>query len=334
MENKPDDMKDLSTKYLGLDLKNPLIVGACGLTFSVKKIQELAENGAGAVVLRSLYEEQIQAQFLSNLDSYTTDYPGATDYIREYTRGNEVDAYLKLISGAKKAVDIPIIASVNCISAKEWTSFAQSAESEGADALELNVSLLPSDPKMTCKQSEETYTEIIEAVADTVSIPISLKMSKYSSAMANLLQRLSWTDKVAGFVLFSRYYLPDINISKVEVTAADIFSSPADCCDTLRWIAIMSGLIEKDLAASTGIHDSEGMIKLLLAGATAVQVVSAIYKNGAGHLGVILNGLEEWMDEKSFTHVDQFRGKLGYENAEDSAIFERTQFMKYFGGLR
>lgn len=333
MENTPDNMKDLSTKYLGLDLKNPLIVGSCGLTNSVEKIKELAENGAAAVVLKSLFEEQIQAEFSANLESYTADYPGATDYIREYTRGNEVDNYLKLISETKQSVDIPVIASVNCVSDKEWIAFAKSAENAGADALEINVSLLPANPKTNCQKSEEIYATIVDSVFETVSIPVALKMSQYSSAVANLLQKLSWTNKVAGFVLFNRYYRPDFDIEKMEVTAAEIFSSPSDYSDTLRWIAIMSGLIETDLAASTGVHDSASFIKQLLAGASAVQVVSTVYKNGPGVIGTILDGLNEWMDNKSFDRIDDFRGKLNYENVEDSAIFERTQFMKYFSGL-
>lgn len=203
----------------------------------------------------------------------------------------------------------------------------------GADALELNVSLLPSDPRMTCQKSEEIYTDIVNSVAEAVSIPIALKMSQYSSALANLIQKLSWTDKVSGFVLFNRYYRPDIDIDKMEITSADVFSSPADCSYTLRWVALMSGLIEKDIAASTGIHDSEGLIKQLLAGATAVQVVSTVYKHGSVQLRTILDGLEAWMEEKSFGSVNDFRGKLGYEQIEDPAVFERTQSMKYFAGL-
>lgn len=206
MENVSDDMNDLSTKYLGLDLKNPVIVGSCGFTNSVDKIKELADNSAGAVVLKSLFEEQIQAELSANLEGYNADYPGATDYIREYTRGNEVGNYLKLISGAKKAVDIPVIASINCVSASEWISFAKSVEQEGADAIELNISLLPSNPKMTSAANEQKYVEIINAVSDMVSIPLALKMSHYSASLANLIQKLSWTDKVAGFVLFNRYY--------------------------------------------------------------------------------------------------------------------------------
>jgi dihydroorotate dehydrogenase (fumarate) len=333
MENTSDDMNDLSTKYLGLDLKNPLIIGSCGFTNSVDKIKELADNGAGAVVLKSLFEEQIQAELSANLESYNADYPGATDYIREYTRGNEVDNYLKLISGAKKVVDIPVIASINCVSANEWVSFAKSIEQQGADAIELNISLLPSSPKMTCEANEKKYFEIIAAVSEMVSIPIALKMSYYSASLANLIQRLSRTDKVSGFVLFNRYYAPDIDIEKMVVKSADILSSSAEGSGPLRWIALMYGLIEKDLVASTGVHDSEGVIKQILAGATAVQVVSTVYKNGAGQIATILKGLEEWMEQKSFSNLVDFRGKLSYEKATEPAVFERTQFMKYYGGL-
>jgi dihydroorotate dehydrogenase (fumarate) len=333
MENKPDDMKDLSTTYLGLDLKNPLIVGSCGFTNSVEKIGELAENGAGAIVLKSLFEEQILADLSANLESYTTDYPGATDYVREYTRGNEVDTYLKLIAGAKKKVDIPVIASVNCVSAKEWTSFAKSVESEGADAIELNVSLLPSNPKVTSQQNEQQYVDIVNSVSEMVSIPVALKMSHYSASLANLIQKLSWTDKIAGFVLFNRFYSPDIDINKMVVKSSELLSTSAEGTLPLRWIALLSGIVEKDLVASTGVHDSEGVVKQLLAGATAVQVVSTIYKNGMGQLGTILSGLENWMDEKSYNTLKDFRGQLSFDNVEDPAVFERTQFMKYYGGL-
>ena len=326
-------MNDLSTKYLGLNLKNPLVIGSCGFTSSVGKIIELADNGAAAVVLKSLFEEQIQAELSANLENYNADYPGATDYIREYTRGHEVDEYLQLIAQAKHAVDIPIIASINCVSANEWISFAKSIEQLGADAIELNISLLPSNPKMTSADNEKKYLEIIAAVSEIVSIPLTLKMSHYSASLAHLIQKLSWTDKVSGFVLFNRYYSPDIDIKKMVVKSADILSTPAEGSGPLRWIALMSGLIEKDLVASTGIHDSEGLIKQLLAGATAVQIVSTVYKNGTGQIAKILQGLEAWMEEKSFSSLADFRGKLSYEQTTEPAVFERTQFMKYYGGL-
>ncbi len=326
-------MKDLSTKYLGLDLKNPVIIGSCGFTHSVGKIKELAEHGAGAVVLKSLFEEQIQAELSANLDNYNADYPGATDYIREYTRGNEVDEYLQLIAGAKQAVNIPVIASINCVSASEWVSFARSIEQQGADAIELNVSLLPSNPKMNSVDNEKKYLEIIGAVSDMISIPLTLKMSHYSASLANLIVKLSWTDKVAGFVLFNRYYSPDIDIDKMVVKSAEVLSTPAEISGPLRWIALMSGLIDKDLVASTGVHDSEGLIKQLLAGAAAVQIVSTVYKNGTAQIGRILQGLETWMEQKSFSRLADFRGNLNYTQAIEPAVFERTQFMKHYGGL-
>jgi dihydroorotate dehydrogenase (fumarate) len=326
-------MNDLSTKYLGLDLKNPLIVGSCGFTSSVDQIKKLADNNAGAVVLKSLFEEQVQGKFAENLESYNTDYPGATDYIREYTRGNEVESYLKLISGAKKSVDIPVIASINCVSSNEWISFAKSVEQEGADAIELNIALLPSDTRITSEESEKKYIDIIHSVSEMVSIPLALKMSHYSASLANLIQKLSWIENLSGFVLFSRFYRPDIDIEKMVVTSADIRSTPSESCGSLRWIALMSGQIEKDLVASTGVHDGEEVIKQILAGATAVQIVSTIYRNGLGQLSTILKDLDEWMEEKSFSSLDEFRGKLSYEKVDDPAVFERTQFMKYYGGL-
>ena len=332
-ENTPNDMNDLSTKYLGLNLKNPILVGSCGFTNSVAKIKELADNQAGAIVLKSLFEEQIQAEYASNLENYTADYPGATDYILEYTRGNEVGAYLRLIAESKKAVDIPIIASINCVSSKEWVSFAKSIEQEGADAIELNVSLLPSNPRLTSADNEKKYVEIINCVGDLVSIPITLKMSHYSAALAGLIQKLSWIEKIGGFVLFGRYYTPDIDIEKLIVKSADMLSNPSEACNSLRWVALMYGQIDKDLVAATGIHDSESLIKQLLAGATAVQVVSAIYKNGVERIPAMLAGLDEWMTRKSYTSLAEFRGKLSYEKAADAAVFERTQFMKYYGGI-
>jgi dihydroorotate dehydrogenase (fumarate) len=165
------------------------------------------------------------------------------------------------------------------------------------------------------------------------SIPLTLKMSHYSASLANLIQKLSWTGKVSGFVLFNRYYSPDIDIDKMVVKSADVLSSPSEGCGPLRWIALMSGLIEKDLVASTGVHDSEGVIKQILAGATAVQIVSTLYKNGTGQIAVILQGLEKWMEQKSYSSLADFRGKLSYEKAAEPAVFERTQFMKYYGGL-
>lgn len=326
-------MVDLSTRYLGFDLKSPLIVGSCGWTNSVPKIQELAENGAGAVVLKSLFEEQILAELNSNLDGYNADHPDAIDSIREYTRDSAVETYLSLISGAKKTVDIPIIASINCVSGNEWISFASKIEQAGADAIELNVSMLPSNPKISCLEAEELYRSVVDKVAKVVSVPLALKMSYFSSGLAHLITDLGWRKGVDAFVLFNRYYRPDIDIEKMSFTSADVLSTPSEIHESLRWIALLASRVEKDFIAGTGVHDSEGVIKQILAGATGVQLVSSLYENGTSHLGTILQGVEEWMEEKSFTSLSDFRGKLGYTELEDPAVFERTQFMKYYGGI-
>lgn len=326
-------MKDLSTTYLGLRLPTPLIAGSCGLTKTVESIQTLAGNGAGAVVLKSLFEEQITAELAHNLDQYQADYPEAFDYIRGYTRTSALEEYLDLIADAKKAVGIPIIASINCLSAKEWMSFATSVQKAGAAAIELNISILPSDPHLTCAACEKQYFDIVNQVSGKVTIPVALKMSQYAPALANLVTRLSWTGKVAGFVLFNRYFRPDIDLQRMQVTKADVFSTAAEMIEPLRWIALLSPQIEQDLAASTGVHDGSGLIKQILAGAAAVQVVSTLYKNGAGQLAHMLNELESWMSGHGYERLADFRGALSHRQTGNPAAFERIQFMKQFGGI-
>lgn len=326
-------MKDLTTKYLGLTLKNPIIAGSCGLTGSVSKILELAEAGVGAIVLKSLFEEQIEAELQQNLDDYQTDYPDAYDYVRQYTRDSAVSDYLEMIRKVKKQVTIPVIASLNCVTAEEWTAFAGKFEKAGADALEINISLLPSNPKKECSDYEQVYFDVLSKISQVVTIPVALKMSSYSSSLASLVSRLYWTGKVNGFVLFNRYYQPDINIDKMEFTSAGVFSNPADISLPLRWIALLSGLIESDFAASTGVHGADGVIKMLLAGATTVQVVSTLYEKGVGQATTLVDGLEAWMEQQSFTSLDQFRGRLAYQFSEDQSAFERIQFMKHYSGI-
>ncbi len=326
-------MTDLTTKYLGLRLRNPIIAGSCGLTGSLVKIKELAEAGVGAIVLKSLFEEQIEAELKANLDVYQTDYPEAYDYIKEYTRDSAVSDYLDLIRDAKKEVTVPIIASLNCVTAAEWTSFAQKISKAGADALELNISLLPSDPRKPCADYEQIYFDVVNKVTEGLSIPIALKMSNYSPSLAHLVSRLFWTGKVGGFVLFNRYYRPDIDINTMTLTSAGVFSDPSELTNPLRWVALLSGMIEGDFAASTGVHDGAAAIKMLLAGARAVQIVSTLYQHGSQQVSTITNELESWMEKQSFTNLDQFRGRLSYRFGTDQSAFERIQFMKHYAGI-
>ena len=327
-------MVDLKTKYMGLDLKNPIIVGSSGLTNSVENIIEIEKNGASAVVLKSLFEEQIMQDINKTIsqDEHSNMYPEATDYIVNYSKDTAVGNYLQLIKDAKASVNIPIIASVNCVSSAEWVSFASKIEEAGADALELNVFILPSDPRKTGEENEKVYLDIIHQVQKVVSIPIAIKLSYYFSSLAKTALSLSWTG-ISGMVLFNRFFSPDIDIDKFEVKPTNIFSTPEELPISLRWVAMLSSRLHCDIAASTGVHDGEAVVKQLLAGAKAVQISSVLYKNGFGEINIMLTELEKWMEKHSFTSVDDFIGKMSIKETENPAAYERVQFMKYFSGI-
>jgi dihydroorotate dehydrogenase (fumarate) len=321
-------MTDLTTRFAGLTLKNPVIVSSSGLTDSVEKLKKLEEYGAGAVVLKSIFEEQILYE--ADLLYETSDYPEAEDYIRNYTKSNSLEQYLKLISSAKKEVGIPVIASVNCISANEWTEFVKNIEAAGADAVELNVYMLPVSLEYEGRDYEKTYLEILTTVKSMVGIPVIMKLGPNFTHPVHLIEKL-YHRGVDAVVLFNRFYTPDINIDEMRMTSADIFSSPSDIRYSLRWVAIASSILEEvHIAASTGIHDWKAIVKQLLAGAQAVQVCSALYKNGPGYLAEMIYGLESWMENKKFRAIENFRGKMSYRNITDPVVYERSQFMRYF----
>ncbi len=327
-------MVDLKIKYMGLTLRNPIIVGSSGLTNSVENIIEIERNGAGAVILKSLFEEQIHhtANHTLMQDEYTNLYPEAEDYIRNYTTENDVNRYLNLVSEAKKAVNIPVIASMNCISDVHWISFAKKIENAGADGLELNIAVLPSNPDKGGRENEEIYFEIIEKIEKNLSIPIALKLSYYFSGLAQTITKLSWTG-INALVLFNRFYSPDVDIEHEEIKSSFVFSSPSDIAISLRWVAMLSPFVKCDIAASTGVHDGKALIKQLLAGATAVQIASVLYKKGFKEIGIMLEYLESWMDRHNYQTIDEFRGKLSVSKAENPAAFERIQFMKHYSGI-
>lgn len=326
-------MVDLSTEYLGLKLKNPLIAGSSGLSATAKGVREFEENGAAAVVLKSIFEEEIMYEYEDilreasqegvNLDQF--------DYYDFELKSGKIKKYTNLIAECKKSVSIPVIASINCVYSHEWTSFAKQLEEAGADALELNMFFLPSEFDRTTEEKEKAYFQIIEKVQKEVKIPIALKISYYFSNLGPMIQNLSNTG-IAGLVLFNRFYSPDFDLEKLEVVSSNVFSNPSDVTISLRWIGIMSERVNCDLAASTGVHDGAALIKQILAGANAVQVVSALYKHGKGHIATMLETLEEWMKKKGFKSLSDFRGKLSQAKSSNPAVYERVQFMKYFGG--
>lgn len=322
---------DLTTTYLGLELNNPIIAGSSGLTDSNEKVQKLEQNGAGAIVLKSIFEEEIlfehedilkEAEAAGvNLDQF--------DYYDFHLRGKKLKSYIDLITESKKKVSVPIIASINCVYSHEWISFAQQIQESGADAIELNMFFLPSDFSRSSQEQESMYFKVIERLLDAVSIPIALKISHYFSSLGQMIQRLSNTG-VDGLVLFNRFFSPDIDIDKLKIKPSFVLSTPAELAISLRWIAIMANKVGCDLAASTGVHDGDAVVKQLLAGAKAVQVASSLYKNGPEHIRAMQDTLKQWMADHDYTCLSDFHGKMSQEAASNPAAYERVQFMKYF----
>ncbi len=335
MMRKPQKlMIDISTTYMGLKLKSPIIAGSSGLTNSLDNLIEIARQGAGAVVLKSVFEEQIKHEISRALAADTSNsvYPEAYDYISHYTQEQSLEHYLNLISEAKKKIDIPVIASVNCISSTEWISFSKRLQDAGADAIELNVFVLPSNQENTGQENENVYFNIVQEVKKFVSIPISLKISYYFSSLAKTAMQLSWTG-ISGLVLFNRFFSPDIDIDKMEISPGFVFSKAEDIGISLRWIAMLSDKVHCDLSASTGNHSSEAVIKQLLAGAKSVQLASVLYKEGFGIISKMNEEIRNWMESKGFEKTEDFIGKLSLKNADNPAAYERVQFMKHFAGI-
>jgi dihydroorotate dehydrogenase (fumarate) len=330
-------MADLSTVFAGIKLKNPIIIGSSGLSDSIENIVGLERAGAAAVVLKSLFEEEILKELNANMQRMSSDgflYPETVDYYEQIDSPAEPTArYLDQIRMAKSAVKIPVIASINCITASQWTYFPLQIQQAGADAIELNIFVLPSDINRTTEENERVYFDIAEQVKKQVTIPVVVKLSYYFSNLASFLQKLSHSG-ISGLVLFNRYYNPDIDIDSLEFTSGGVLSSPSDLYMTLRWIGILSGRLGCSLCASTGIHDGPSLIKMLLTGANAVEIASTVYINGYDQIQIMLDELENWMTGKKLPDIESFRGMLSQFNTANPAAYERVQFMKYFRGFR
>jgi dihydroorotate dehydrogenase (fumarate) len=286
------------------------------------------------VVLKSLFEEQIRMESEHSIQAGGADnlYTEAQDYISNYTREHSLNQYLNFIRDVKKEVSIPIIASINCVTSEEWPSFAQKIEKAGADAIELNVFILPSDFTRGNDDNENVYFKVVEEVKRYVNIPVALKISYYFTNLAQMIQRLSFTG-VSGLVLFNRFFSPDIDLKNMTVVPSNLMSEPSEISTSLRWIAIMAERVKCDLCASTGVHDGLGVAKQILAGADAVQVVSTLYKNKSAYLKNIVSDFENWMKENKFEKIDDFKGKMSQIKSKNPASFERVQFMKYFSEI-
>jgi len=323
---------DLSVSYLGLKIKNPIVVGSSGLTASIENLKKMESSGAGAVVLKSIFEEEIFNEYQSILEKEKKEDIPNYEYLDYYDykiKQDNVKKYLKLIKNAKSAVNIPVIASCNCVSSWEWCFFAKKIEEAGADAIELNMFILPSDFTKTCDGIEETYLKHIKAIKKVVNIPVAVKLSYYFADLAAFVKRVSETG-VNGVVLFNRFFHPDFDIDNFQIVPSNVLSRSSDLAISLRWMSILSGRLSSDLIASTGVHDGASVIKEILAGADAVQVVSTLYKNGIESIEEMLEEVKTWMEKHGFNKLDDFRGKMSQINSPNPAEYERVQFMRYF----
>lgn len=321
-------MGDLKTKFAGLELKSPIIVGSCGLTSEIKKMQEMEAAGAGAVVLKSIFEEQINMEVSKNMGDNS--YPEETDYIQNYIRANTIQQYIDLVKLAKERLKIPVIASINCLSDGEWMSFAKELENAGADAIELNAFILPLNEFTESADIENIYYDIVKHVRKQVKIPVIMKLSHYFTNLPMFVSKLKALGADA-VTLFNRFYEPDIDIERMAIGVASVFSLPTDLRHSLRWTGILAGQDKQlQISSSTGIHSGEAVVKLLLAGASTVQVCSALYEQGIPAIRTMNHFLAAWMDKKSFKTIEEFRGKLSYADAGNADRYERAQFMKYF----
>ena len=320
-------MADISVNYLGLDLKSPIIAASSGYTADLEKIVALARSGAGAIVLKSLFEEQINNE-ISFLEESSADYTENADFLKRYVTEYSVEKYVQVIKDAKKESGIPVIASINCYTNNTWTDFAKEIEKAGADALELNIYALPINAGKNSLQTEEDYLKTVKKITETIKIPVAVKLGNHFSNLGNFISSLQGHG-ASGAVLFNRFFTPDISLKKMEIVPANPFSNKNEYLQSLRWIAILSSHLRKfDFSASTGVYDPSSAIKLILAGAKTIQLCSALYQQGPFIMQDFNRELKEFMDSKGFNTLADFRGMLNYSNIANPAAFERVQFLK------
>jgi dihydroorotate dehydrogenase (fumarate) len=320
----------LTTHYLGLELKNPLVPSASPLTGAPEIAKQLEDAGASAVIMYSLFEEAINAEdetmarFLHHQDTGFAEADGFLPSHHDFTHG--LDVYLEQVGRLKQSLSIPVIASLNGDTPGGWTSHAKELEQAGADALELNIYYVAADIEQTGSQVEERYLEVLRAVRKEVRIPINMKLSPWFSALANMVKRLEAAG-ADGVALFNRFYQPDINTDSMRLQPSLTPSTSAESLLAMRWIAMLYGRTELSLGATGGVHTPDDAVKMLLAGADVVHLCSALLNHGPHHLSRVLRGIEEWMDEQGFESVDQFRGQLSQLSVPDPAEYERANYV-------
>jgi dihydroorotate dehydrogenase (fumarate) len=330
-------MIDLTTSYLGLKLRTPLVPSASPLSQEVSSIKRLEDAGAAAVVLYSLFEEQLRQESVEldyHLTAGTESFAESLTYFpqaSEYRLGPE--GYLEHIRKAKEAVQIPVIASLNGATAGGWTEYAKEIEQAGADAIECNIYSIATDANQSSAEVEQTYLDIVKAVKGAVAIPVAVKISPFFSNLANMAKRLDQTG-ANGLVLFNRFYQPDIDLEELEIRPNVLLSTPQALRLPLTWIGILYGRVQASLAATSGVHDPQDVIKLLMVGANVTMVCSALLRNGIKHLRYIEQGVRDWMESHEYESVQQMQGSMSQQRCPDPAAFERAQYMRAVKSLQ
>ncbi|MBZ0299050.1 MAG: dihydroorotate dehydrogenase-like protein [Anaerolineae bacterium] len=322
---------DLTTRYLNLTLRSPLVVSALPLSERLDHIKQMEDAGAGAVVLFSLFEEQLRSE--QQLRTYYKSNPTATpeDALALFPPQPHfhfaLDDYLAHVRRAKEAVSIPIIASLNCRSLGSWTAFAREIEAAGADALELNIYFIPTNMDTTSEQVEDLYLRILKVVKDVVHIPVAVKLSPYLTNVANMARRLNQAG-ASGLVLFNRFYQPDLDPKTLRVQPEIPLGTPQDSRLPLHWIAILYGYIKADLAATGGIYTAEDVVKMMMAGARVTMLASALLKNGIDYLNTLDQSLRDWLDQNDYTSLSQLQGIVSRFHSQDPSAFERSEYIR------
>ena len=318
---------------MGLNLRNPIIVSSSSLTRSAETVKRCADAGAGAVVLKSLFEEQINSDVKALADSsVSTFHTEEWDYIQRMGMDMNADEYLKMIEETKEKVDIPVIASLNCVSNDKWTEFAKYIEAVGADAIELNIAVMPKQFDEDPDKIEKHIYSIISSVKHNVNIPVAVKLGPYFTSMPRVAKGVRKAG-ASALVLFNRFYQTDIDINTLSHESKNKYSTPAEMNNSLRWISLLYQQIGCSLVGNTGIHNGEGLIKQILVGARAVEICSTLYVNGLGRINFMLDDLTKWMIEKGYETLDDFRGKMSYKNSKQPDYFERQQYIKAIVGI-
>lgn len=323
---------DLSTRYLGLHLKNPLVVSACSLSGKLDSLKRFEDAGAAAAVLPSLFEEQIEHDQMAVNDLYESTvgrFPEALSFfpeVEDYDTGPE--SYLKLVEDAKRTLSVPLIASLNGTSTGGWVRYAKLIQEAGADALELNVYLIATDPEVSSEQVEARYLELVSEVRRSISIPLAVKIGPFFSSLPNMARRLAAAG-ADGLVTFNRFLQPDIDLETLRVAPRLVLSTNDELRLSLRWVAILRPLLPRtSLAGNSGVHTAEDVLKLLLAGADVAMFASTLYKQGPDHIQTLLGGVKAWLEEKEYESVEQLKGSLSQVNAPDPGAFERANYIK------